>query len=147
MTQAIHTTAEAEIRALIEQRADAVRAKDVETAMARVAPDVVSFDVVDPLQHVGSASLRERVNAWFSSFDGPIGVDMRDLVIAAGTDTAFSNSLNRYQAAKTDGGRINMWVRVTTCYRRVSGQWMITHEHNSVPFDPESGKASLDLQP
>lgn len=147
MTQEVEATAEAEILALIEQRADAVRVRDVETAMARVAPDVVSFDVVDPLQHVGSSSLRERVNAWFSSFDGPIGVDMRDLVIVAGTDTAFSHSLNRYRAAKADGGRINMWVRVTTCYCRVDSQWRITHEHNSVPFDPESGRASLDLEP
>jgi hypothetical protein len=25
--------------------------------------------------------------------------------------------------------------------------WMVTHEHNSVPFDAETGKASLDLKP
>ena len=26
------------------------------------------------------------------------------------------------------------------------GGWKVTHEHNSVPFDPETGKASLDLE-
>jgi ketosteroid isomerase-like protein len=40
-----------------------------------------------------------------------------------------------------------MWVRATTCYRKIDGKWMITHEHQSVPFDTESGKASLDLEP
>ena len=40
-----------------------------------------------------------------------------------------------------------MWVRATTCYRKIDGTWMITHEHQSVPFDTESGKASLDLEP
>ena len=40
-----------------------------------------------------------------------------------------------------------MWVRATVCYRKIDGTWMVTHEHNSVPFDVESGKASLDLKP
>ena len=40
-----------------------------------------------------------------------------------------------------------MWLRTTTCYRKVGGEWLVTHEHNSVPFDVETGKASLALQP
>jgi hypothetical protein len=27
------------------------------------------------------------------------------------------------------------------------GEWRVIHTHTSVPFDVESGKASLDLQP
>jgi ketosteroid isomerase-like protein len=85
--------------------------------------------------------------AWFSSFDGPIGFEVRNLVIVAGADTAFSHSLNRYSGAKLNGERIDMWVRMTTGYRRIEGRWAITHEHSSVPFDTESGRASLDLKP
>jgi ketosteroid isomerase-like protein len=40
-----------------------------------------------------------------------------------------------------------MWVRATTCYRKVDGAWKIVHEHQSVPFDPHTGAASLDLAP
>ena len=40
-----------------------------------------------------------------------------------------------------------MWVRTTVCFRKIDGTWLITHEHNSVPFNPETGKASLDLAP
>jgi len=40
-----------------------------------------------------------------------------------------------------------MWWRETACYRKVEGEWLITHQHSSVPFDVESGKASLDLKP
>jgi ketosteroid isomerase-like protein len=40
-----------------------------------------------------------------------------------------------------------MWWRTTVCFRKLDGKWMVTHEHNSVPFDVESGKASLDLKP
>jgi ketosteroid isomerase-like protein len=46
-----------------------------------------------------------------------------------------------------DGKRLEMWWRSTVCYQRIEGRWMVTHEHNSVPFDPQTGKASLDLRP
>jgi hypothetical protein len=31
--------------------------------------------------------------------------------------------------------------------RKIDEKRMVTHEHNSVPFDVESGKASLDFKP
>jgi hypothetical protein len=40
-----------------------------------------------------------------------------------------------------------MWWRATICYRKMNERWMVTHAHNSVPFDVKIGKASLDLQP
>jgi hypothetical protein len=35
--------------------------------------------------------------------------------------------------------------RATAYYRKLDGEWMITHGHASVPF--ESGQVSLDLKP
>jgi ketosteroid isomerase-like protein len=40
-----------------------------------------------------------------------------------------------------------MWWRTTVCFRKIDEKWMVTHEHNSVPFDVGSGKASLDFKP
>ena len=140
-------TQEAEIRALVEDRVKAVRAKDVGAATSRVATDTVTFDVVNPLHRVGTEQLRRRAEEWFSSFDGPIGVQMRDHVVAAGDDVGYSHSLVRYSGTRSDGRTLDMWVRMTVCYRRIDGTWTIVHEHSSVPFDPESGKASLDLKP
>ena len=48
------TTAEAEIRALIEEQAKAIRAKDVDGSVSSYAPDVLLFDVVNPLRSTGS---------------------------------------------------------------------------------------------
>ncbi|MFL5666578.1 MAG: YybH family protein [Ktedonobacteraceae bacterium] len=138
---------EAQIRALIEARVKAVRAKDVSGAMASITPDMLSFDVVNPLYYRGSDAERKRAQEWFSSFQGPIGYEIRDLFISTGDDVAFSHCLNRYSGTTIDGGELGMWVRATTCYRKIDGKWMITHEHQSVPFDVESGKASLDLKP
>jgi ketosteroid isomerase-like protein len=138
---------EAEIRALFKDRVNAVRMKDVDKLMSGYAPDVLSFDVVDPLQYAGSDSIRARMEEWFSSFQGPIGLDNRNLTIAAGEDVAFCHSLSHVNGTMTDGRLLDMWWRETVCFRRIDDKWMITHQHSSVPFNVESGKASLDLKP
>ena len=136
-----------QFRTLIEDRVKAVRAKDINGAMSSSAPDILSFDVINPLQYAGSDAIRKRLEGWFSSFQSPIGREICELNITAGDDVAFSHSLNRVIATTTDGKKIDMYWRATSCYRKIDGKWMVTHEHNSVPFDPESGKASLDLKP
>jgi ketosteroid isomerase-like protein len=146
-TEPTSQTAEDQLRALIAHRVEAVRAKDVDQAMAVVAPDILSFDVVNALQFSGWEASKARTEAWFSSFQGPIGFEVRDLQVHAGDEVAFSHSLNRYSGVQTGPVEIDMWVRATTCYRRIDGNWMVTHEHQSVPFDGESGRASLDLSP
>jgi ketosteroid isomerase-like protein len=138
---------EVQIRALIDERVKAVRAKDINGAMSHLAPDILSFDVVNSLQSNGADAARKRAEKWFSSFPGPIGYEIRDLSITTGAGVAFCHSLNRYSGTQADGGEINMWVRATFGFRKIDGTWMVTHEHQSVPFDPESGKASLDLKP
>lgn len=138
---------EAQIRALIEDRVKAVRAKDINGVMSNHAPDILSFDVVNPLQYTGSNTVRERAEEWFSWYQGPIGYEVRDLSITTGDDVAFCHYLYRVSGTTTEGGKVDMWVRATVCYRKIDGTWMITHEHNSVPFDVETFKASLDLKP
>ena len=141
------TTDEAQLRALIDDRAKAVRDKNVNEAISRIVPDILSFDVVNPFQHTGSDAAKKRAEDWFSSFSGPIGYENRDLSITAGDSVAFSHSLSHVSATKTDGGQLDMWWRTTLCFRKIDEKWMVTHEHNSVPLDVESGKASLDFKP
>ena len=138
---------ETQIRALIDDRVKATRAKDVDGAMLHIASDVLLFDVINPLQYSGSEALKKRAEGWFSSFQGPIGYEVSGLRIAAGEDVAFSHSLNRVSAKMLNGEKLEMWWRSTIGYRKIDGKWMVTHEHNSVPFDVESGKASLGLHP
>lgn len=131
----------------MDDRVKAVRAKDINGAMSNVAPDLLSFDVVNPLQTVGSGAARKRAADWSSTFQGPIGHEIHDLSITTGDDVAFSHSLNRVIGTMTDGKQIDMYWRATVGYRKFDGRWLVTHEHNSVPFDPASGKASLNLKP
>jgi len=147
MTAGIRANDEARLRALIDDQAKAIRAKDVDGSVACYAPDVLLFDVVKPLRYVGSEAARKRLAEWFASFQGPVGYELRDLAITTGDDAAFAHSLNRVSATTTDGKNPDMWWRATVCYRKFDGEWMVTHVHASVPFDVASGQASLDLEP
>jgi ketosteroid isomerase-like protein len=138
---------EAQIRALIIDRLKAVRSKDLNAATAHVAIGIVSFDIINPLQNLGSEACRRRTQDWFASFQGEITCDIRDLKITAGGAVAFSHSLYRVIGNKVGGEKVHMYWRATACYQKLDGKWVIVHEHNSVPFDPRSGKASLDLKP
>ncbi len=138
---------EAQIRALIEDRVKAVHAKDIDRLMSKHAPDVLSFDVINPLHYSGSDTVRQRAEEWFASYQSPIGYEIRDLSITMGDDVAFCHYLYHVSGTLTGGENVDMWVRATDCYRKIGGAWMVVHEHQSVPFDVESGKASLDLKP
>jgi ketosteroid isomerase-like protein len=124
-----------------------VRAKDINALVSHYAGHVLSYDVVNPLQSTGPEAIGKRLQEWFSSFQGPIGFEFRDLDIAASTDLAFCHGLSHVNGTKIDGAKLNMWYRTTACYCKIDGKWMITHEHDSVPFNTENGKASLDLEP
>jgi uncharacterized protein (TIGR02246 family) len=137
---------ERQIRALVGNMATAIRAKDVEALMTHYAPDVLAFDLLPPLQYSGADAIRKRVSAWFSSFEGSIGFEMRNLSITAGDDVAFCYSLNGVSGTSKGGAKVDMWWRATNCFRRIDGTWLVTHGHSSEPFDMETGKALLDLK-
>lgn len=136
-----------QLREAIGEWAVAVRAKDIDAVMSHYASDVVAFDVVNPLEYQGTDLVRERLTNWLASFEGPFGFEISNLELEAGDYLAFSHSINRVIATKADGVDLNMCWRATLCCRKIEGRWMITHSHASVPFDMETGLASLDLQP
>ncbi len=138
---------EREIQELIERQVAAIRAKDIEGAMADVGPGVVTFDALPPLAQSGSGASRAKTEAWFGLYDGAIGYEVRDLAITAGEDVGFARYLYRVTGTLTAGDTVEMWLRMTICLERSAGRWIIAHEHTSVPFDAESGEAVLDQGP
>ncbi|MGD0675103.1 MAG: nuclear transport factor 2 family protein [Polyangiaceae bacterium] len=141
------TDDESLIRAAIEARVLAVRDKNVDAVLAGYVPEVVTFDVVTPLQHEGRAAVRKRLSDWFSSFESAIDYDIVDLAVAVAGDVAFDHHLTKVHAVRRGGQVIAMWFRETIGYRKVDGAWKVTHQHSSVPIDMESGKGRMDLAP
>jgi uncharacterized protein (TIGR02246 family) len=141
------TIGESEIHALMDNLANAIRAKDLDALMMHYAPDVLTFDLLPPLQYQGADAVRKRVSQWFSSFQGPIGLEILNLIITAGDDVAFCSSLNGSTGTNKDNAKVEMWWRATNGFCKVDGKWLVTHGHSSEPFDTASGKALVDLKP
>lgn len=141
------TNSESEIRDLLNKRTEATRIKDVGSLMESFASDVLSFDVIDPLQFKGSKAIKERMEQWFSTFEGSIDLDINELHITANDEIGFCSGLNHVHGTKTDGVVLDMWWRSTLCLKKINDKWQILHQHNSVPFNTETGKASIGLKP
>jgi uncharacterized protein (TIGR02246 family) len=140
-------TDEAAIRELIDDFAKAFRDRDVDGVMSPFAGNVVSFDIIPPLQTVGAETFVTHWHQFFDSHQGPIHVEFPDVRIATGDDVAFSYCVHRIKGTLKDGQQTDWWLRWTACYRKIDGKWRIVHEHVSVPTDLKSGKALTDLKP
>ena len=140
---------EAGIRALIDERTAAMRDKDAARAVATLAGDVVVFELAPPLA-VGAEAAHDAaaLAVWLDGWDGPVGIEIRDLHIETGGDVGWSRSLNRLHGRLTNGREVDMWMRSTLGFRKVDGAWKIAHGHSSVPFLMDgSYRAALQLAP
>lgn len=140
-------SATGELQALVKERVRAVREKDVETLAARPAADVVTFDVLPPLSSRGSRATTTHLQEWFDGYRGRIGYAVHDLQVHAQDDLGFCSFLYHVTGTLTTGDLVDMWVRATLCCRRIDGRWRIVHDHESVPFDPATGRALTALEP
>lgn len=141
------TSPEADVRALLDSWSEAIRTKDIDRLMSVYSPDIVYFDLVPPLQFIGSAAARRNFLRWFDGWRSSIGQEIRDLNITASGDIANAYMLIRASGTLKSGQEVGYWVRATVCCRRSNQTWLITHEHISLPVDFKSGSAAMDLVP
>jgi PhnB protein len=137
---------ETQLRALLEDWTAAHREKDAARVLSLCTHDIVQFIMAPPLEF--SAAQAWDREAWFSSFDGPLGYEIHNLRIATGEETAFCYFLNHLSAHSVKYGFFDMWNRVTLGFARIEGRWLITHVHSSVPFYMDGSlRAAVDLKP
>jgi ketosteroid isomerase-like protein len=144
-------TAEAEVRAVLEEYAGAHARRDAEAILAFFAEDATRYDLAPPLQQgpgtmVGDV---EGVRAWLATFDGPVLLEHRDLDVAVDGTVAFAHALTRMTATPVGApSSFSFWLRSTFGLRLVQGRWRIVHEHQSTPFHMDgSFRAAVDLEP
>ena len=144
------TKDEEEIRALEDRFAAAFRAKDVETIMKGYAPggDLFVFDVIPPRQYIGFDAYKKDWEDFFAAFPGPVAqFELTDLSVTSDGKLAYGHSIQHVIMTKKDGSKADFTVRVTDCYRKIRGKWLIAHEHVSVPVDLLTGKPDLASKP
>jgi len=141
------TSETAAVRRRIESWTAALRAKDLDAVRAHWAPGLVEFGLAPGLEHRGEEVARG-LGVWFPTWVGPIGHELRDVEVAAGDQVAFAHALVRLTGERTNGDVEDFWFRSTVCFRKIGGEWLIAHEHSSVPFYMDgSDRAAVDLRP
>lgn len=138
---------EHQVGELLQRRVEACRAKDIDGLMSLYASDIVYFDVVAPLQFIGSDEVRRNFVRWFEEYDEPIGLETRDLSVSVSGDVAFAHMLHLDSGTRRNGLELAVWLHSTVCARRFGDEWLITHEHISIPHDPNDWSAVVDAKP
>ena len=127
------TKDEAAIRELVENWAKAVRTNNLNGILANHSTDVLMFDVPPPLQSSGIEAYKKTWDLFFSWSQDSGVFDITEMNITAGDDVAFVTALMRCAGTEKNGERIELEFRLTIGLRKIGGQWIITHEHHSIP--------------
>jgi len=146
-TEKNKTVEEAKIRQQMDNFVKAFTAKDLTLMMSLFAPEMISFDIIPPLQYAGSDTYRKVWKETFALFKDPIHIEIRDLNIISDGNLAFSYCFLRLHATMTNGKKIDYWERLTCCFQKIDNKWLIVHEHVSLPADLKTGKAVMNLTP
>jgi ketosteroid isomerase-like protein len=134
------------IIAMLMMHATALGKKDAKGALFDETDDSVEFSLAPPLVYHGKDEAG--LQAWFDTWEGPIGSEMHDAKLTVGGDVAFWSGLLHMTGTKTDGTEVDLWYRQTLGLVKQGGRWMVAHQHASVPFAMDgSGLALLDLKP
>ncbi|WP_060479856.1 YybH family protein [Pseudomonas monteilii] len=141
----MNTSAETEIRQLIDLWMQAVRDRDIPRITAPYADDIVAFDAIASLQFKGKAAYQAHWEMCMGMCTGPMVFERSQLTVHAEAELALAHWLNR--CGPEDDQSQCGYIRVTVAYRKTGGQWQVIHEHWSAPFDMQTQKALFDLKP
>lgn len=121
------------IRNLLEDWASAVRKKDLVGILHNHSPSILMFDVPPPLQSKGIEAYTKTWDLFFSWAHDPVVFDIREMDITAGDDVAFVAALMRCAGTEANGEDIELDFRLTIGLRKIENEWVVTHEHHSIP--------------
>lgn len=129
----VGTKDEAAIHDLIQQWAKAVRNKDIDGILAHHSTDILMFDVPPPIQSKGIDAYKKTWDLFFDwSRDEP-AFDIQEINVTAGNDVAFVTALMRCAGKSPNESQLDF--RLTVGLRKIDGQWIVTHEHHSIPAE------------
>jgi ketosteroid isomerase-like protein len=139
------TNDKAEIEALVMKYNDGFNTRNVDEIMSCYAPgkDLLVFDVIPPREYPSWDAYKKDWEGFLSAYPGPAKNTVSDLNITVVGPVAYGHNIQAGTFTRKDGTKLNVTVRVTDVYRKLSGKWLIVQEHVSVPVDLETGKADL----
>ncbi len=124
---------EAQIQALIERWAGAVREENRAAIRADHNSEILMFDVPPPFLSRGLDAYMATWETFFSSSEKPVSFDFHDVRITCGQDVAFATATGRCVNIDPNGKREPLEFRLTMGLRKIDGKWRVMHEHHSLP--------------
>jgi ketosteroid isomerase-like protein len=121
------------VTALIRAWEAAVQKQDMTGALAHHSPDILMFDVPEPIQIRGLAEYQKTWELFFANSEpGPASFRLRELEVIVDGSLAVAHALMDATDDK---------CRLTSVLRKVDGEWLVVHEHHSSPWpDPRIHK-------
>jgi ketosteroid isomerase-like protein len=123
---------ESQISLLIENWAAAVRNRDIDTILAHHSADMVMYDVPFPFQSVGIEACRKTWDLFFK-YTKPGVFDIEELNIIADQHVAFCYATMKCSDKSDSGEFVELPFRLTIGLKKIDNQWVIVHEHHSIP--------------
>jgi uncharacterized protein (TIGR02246 family) len=130
-----HTSDELAICTLVEDWAQAVRTRNFHGILAHHSPDILMFDVPPPFRSQGIEAFKKTWDTFFLWSKDAGVFDIREMDVTAGDDVAFVAALMRCAGTELNGERADLDFRLTIGLRKIDGQWIVTHEHHSIPAE------------
>ncbi|KOU49715.1 glyoxalase [Streptomyces sp. MMG1522] len=123
-----------QIRALIEDWAEAVHRGRIDAVVTDHAEDIVMFDVPPPYRGVRGIDAYRQVWPPFFAWQAQGAVfDIEEMEVTAGQDVAFAHALVRCGTEDELTARPGFRLRLTLGLRKEAGRWVVAHEHHSFP--------------
>ena len=128
-----HTDDEIILRQLIADWSAAARGRDYDGVLAHHAESILMFDVPPPFQSEGLAAYRKTWDLFFSTMADPPTFDFSDVRLTVGSDLAFATAHGKCLYKDEDDSVAHLNFRLTMCFQKRNGEWLVVHEHHSVP--------------
>jgi ketosteroid isomerase-like protein len=106
--------------------------------------DIELYDFVPPLKYKGKEAVHGDLDNFFNNATDIKGNFVEMEVVTDGK-LGVVNSLQHFTWKGKDGKPMEATLRVTDALRKVGGQWKVFHSHVSVPVDPKTGQAQMNL--
>lgn len=131
---------------LIARYTAAATALDKDALLALYAPDVRLFDLMRPWQVRGTEDWGTSVDSWFADVGTDPEVTASDIDVRTTAEMAVLTMRMDYYHVNADGEREGMPNRLTWVAIPNGDDWVIVHEHTSVPLNEETMSPFLEAE-
>ena len=107
--------------------------------------EIEFYDFVPPLRYTGKEAVHGDLDNFFNNATDVKG-DFVDMEVVTDGKLGIVNSLQHFTWKDKNGKPMEATLRVTDGFHKVGGQWKLFHSHVSVPVDPKTGMAQMNLK-